>query len=64
MKVHFAGIPPGTAALLIKFLPPDVFERFGGPEALARAVDDCLDKLGDVLKTPGTLKTLLLDEAA
>ena len=29
--VHFAGLPPGTAALMIKFLPPETLARFGGP---------------------------------
>lgn len=60
VSVHFAGLPPGTAALLIKFLPPDVMERFGGPKALADAMDDSLDKLAETLKTPGALEALLL----
>ena len=64
VSVHFAGLPPGTAALMIKFLPPDVLARFGGPEALADAVDDSLDALADVLKTDDGLETLLLKEAA
>jgi len=34
VSVHFAGLPPGTAALMVKCLPPDVLERFGGPENL------------------------------
>jgi len=64
ITVHFAGLPPGTTALMIKFLPPDVMARLGGPHALAGAVDDCLEKLADVLRTPGALKTLLLGNGA
>ena len=60
VSVHFAGLPPGTAALMIKFLPPDVFARLGGPGRLAEAVDESLDKLGEALKDPSQLKTLLL----
>ena len=60
VSVHFAGLPPGTAALMIKFLPPDVFARLGGPGRLAEAVDESLDKLGAALKDPSQLKTLLL----
>ena len=59
ISVHFAGLPPGTAALLIKFLPPDQVERFGGPAALAEAVDNSLDSLADVIMK-GELQELLL----
>ena len=59
ISVHFAGLPPGTAALLIKFLPPDQVERFGGPAALAEAVDNSLDSLADVI-IKGELQELLL----
>ena len=61
VSVHFAGLPPGTAALMIKFLPPDVLSRFGGPAALADAVDDSLSKLGEVLKSEDGLRELLLE---
>lgn len=64
ISVHFAGLPPGTAALLIKFLPPDVVDRFGGPAALAKAVDDSLDALAAAMKTDGGLENLLLNAAA
>ena len=59
ISVHFAGLPPGTAALLIKFLPPDQVERFGGPAAVAEAVDNSLDSLADVI-IKGELQELLL----
>jgi len=64
LSVHFAGLPPGTAALMIKFVPPDTLERFGGPARMADAIDDCLGKLGDHLKQPGGLKELLLTAPA
>ena len=60
VSVHFAGLPPGTAALLIKFVPPDQVERFGGPAALAEAVDKSLDSLADVIMK-GELRELLLE---
>jgi len=63
VSVHFAGIPPGTAALMIKFLPPDVLERFGGPGRLAEAVDESLDKLAATLKQDEGLPALLLKAA-
>lgn len=63
ISVHFAGLPPGTAALMIKFLPPDVVARFGGPEAIADAVDQSITSLGEVLKTDGALEDLLLKSA-
>ena len=63
ISVHFAGLPPGTAALMIKFLPLDVVARFGGPEAIADAVDESITSLGQVLKTDGALEQLLLKSA-
>ena len=60
VTVHFAGLPPGTSALMIKFLPPDVLSRFGGHEALADAVDDSLDKLAETLTQKDGLERLLL----
>lgn len=54
LTVHFAGMPPGTSALLIKFLPPETIAAAGGPDAFAAAVDDSLTQaaaapLGDLL---------------
>ena len=60
LSVHFAGIPPGTAALMIKFLPPETLERFGGPARLADAIDGSINALADMMKTPDALRTLLL----
>ena len=60
VSVHFAGLPPGTSAFMIKFLPPDVLENFGGHEALAAAVDDCLSKLAQALSESGGLAQILL----
>jgi L-seryl-tRNA(Ser) seleniumtransferase len=45
LTVHFAALPPGTSALLLKFLPPETLERFGGPDRFAVAVDESLDAL-------------------
>jgi L-seryl-tRNA(Ser) seleniumtransferase len=60
MTVHFAGMPPGTSALLVKFIPPETLERFGGAMALAKAVSDSVDRLADILRQKGDLRALLL----
>ncbi|MGW2150410.1 aminotransferase class I/II-fold pyridoxal phosphate-dependent enzyme [Nonomuraea bangladeshensis] len=49
LTVHFAGLPPGTAALLVKFLPAATVAALGGPGAFAAAVDDSLDRAAAVL---------------
>jgi hypothetical protein len=58
--VHFVGVPPGTADLLIKFVPPETLERFGGAARYARAIDDSLTRLGALLREPASLAELLL----
>jgi L-seryl-tRNA(Ser) seleniumtransferase len=62
LTVHFAALPPGTAALLLKFLPPETLDRFGGAEAFATAVDSSLDALGDLIRTRSGAAELLLAE--
>jgi len=59
LTVHFAAVPPGTAALLLKFVPPETLERFGGAAAFARAVDESLDEVARLLGAPGDLRELL-----
>lgn len=58
LTVHFAAMPPGTSALLFKFVPPEVLERFGGARRLACAVDDAIDHLAALLPEPARLGTL------
>ena len=60
LTVHFAALPPGTAALLIKFVPPETLERFGGAHRFARAVDESLDRLAELVADRGQLSELLL----
>ena len=60
VSVHFAGVPPGTSALLIKFIPPEALAKLGGPERFAQAVDESLDKLAELMARPEDLKTLVL----
>jgi L-seryl-tRNA(Ser) seleniumtransferase len=59
LTVHFAGMPPGTAALLIKFLPARVVSAIGGPQAFAAAVDGALDKAAAVVTDPEATRRLL-----
>jgi L-seryl-tRNA(Ser) seleniumtransferase len=58
LTVHFAAIPPGTSALLLKFIPPETLDRFGGAGRFAEAVDASLDELARVLAA-GELAPLL-----
>jgi L-seryl-tRNA(Ser) seleniumtransferase len=60
LSVHFAGIPPGTAALMIKFLPPETLARFGGPEKLADAIDTSITELAKIVADPSAMRDLLL----
>lgn len=60
LTVHFAALPPGTAALLVKFIPPETLERFGGPDVFAHAVESSLDALGRLLADPSRVRELLL----
>jgi L-seryl-tRNA(Ser) seleniumtransferase len=64
LTVHFAGLPPGTSSLLFKFIPPETLGRFGGPDALAKAVDACLSKLAGLVGDPEQIRRLLLGDAA
>jgi L-seryl-tRNA(Ser) seleniumtransferase len=59
LTVHFAAVPPGTSALLLKFISPETLERFGGSEAFAAAVDESLGALAELLSSPGELRSLL-----
>jgi L-seryl-tRNA(Ser) seleniumtransferase len=59
LTVHFAAVPPGTAALLLKFVPPETLERFGGATAFARAVDESLDEVARLVAEPHKLANLL-----
>ncbi len=58
LTVHFAALPPGTSALLLKFVPPETLARFGGAAAFAAAVGDSLDELARVVAAGG-LRELL-----
>jgi L-seryl-tRNA(Ser) seleniumtransferase len=60
LMVHFVGVPPGTADLLIKFVPPETLERFGGARKYADAVNTSLTTLGELLREPESIRNLLL----
>lgn len=62
LTVHFVGMPPGTANILFKFVPPETLERFGGPEKFAQAVDAALTKVGGLLREPERIKALLFGD--
>ncbi|PWG61645.1 aminotransferase class I/II-fold pyridoxal phosphate-dependent enzyme [Spiribacter halobius] len=58
--VHLAAIPPGTSALLIKFVPPETLERFGGPDALAAAIDESISRVATLLTDEAALRAAIL----
>ena len=62
MTVHFAGLPPGTSALLIKFVVPETLQRFGGAEKLAEAIDASLDALAGIIGDEKAFRSLLYGE--
>lgn len=62
LTVHFAALPPGTSNFLLKFIPPETLERFGGPEAVVRAIDNSLAKLGGCLREPDGIRMLLMGD--
>jgi L-seryl-tRNA(Ser) seleniumtransferase len=59
LTVHFAALPPGTSALLLKFVPPETLERFGGPERFAYAVESSLAELATLVGDERALRDLL-----
>jgi L-seryl-tRNA(Ser) seleniumtransferase len=59
ITVHFAGLPPGTSSLLVKFVPPETLARFGGPYVLAKALDSSLSKLASLIAKPESVRALL-----
>ena len=59
--VHFAGLPPGTSALMIKFIAPELLERLGGAEVMADAINASIDALGALLGEPDGVRRLLFD---
>jgi L-seryl-tRNA(Ser) seleniumtransferase len=62
LTVHFAGLPPGTSALLMKFLAPEVVSRLGGSGRLAEAVDDSMTALSGIIDDPGAISSLLFED--
>ena len=62
LTVHFAGLPPGTSSMLIKFVSPETLTRFGGAERFADAVDRSLDRLAEVIGDPAAFSNLLFGE--
>ena len=56
-------VPPGTADLLIKFVPPETLEQFGGARKYADAVNTSLTTLGELLREPQSLRAGRLEQA-
>jgi L-seryl-tRNA(Ser) seleniumtransferase len=60
VSVHFAGIPPGTAALMVKFIPPETLAALGGAQRYAQALDASLDELAAMIGDESALRALIL----
>ena len=60
LTVHFAAVPPGTSALLFKFVPPELLADFGGAERFAEAVDSSLERLAAEAGDAASARRLLL----
>jgi L-seryl-tRNA(Ser) seleniumtransferase len=59
LTVHFAALPPGTSALLLKFVPPETLEAFGGAARFAEAVESSLAELAELAGDEPALRELL-----
>jgi L-seryl-tRNA(Ser) seleniumtransferase len=59
LTVHFAALPPGTSALLLKFVPPETLEAFGGAARFAEAVESSLAALAEIGGDEPALRELL-----
>lgn len=59
LTVHFAALPPGTSALLLKFLPPETLAAFGGAGRLAAALDKALHTLAAMVGDEAAVAELL-----
>tara|TARA_R110000772_G_scaffold232445_2_gene343906 strand:- start:20256 stop:21542 length:1287 start_codon:yes stop_codon:yes gene_type:complete len=64
LTVHFAGIPPGTSALMLKFISPQVLDAVGGADAFAQAIDASIGTLGEIIADKDALAHLLKGAAA
>lgn len=60
ITVHLAGIPPGTAALMIKFVPPHTLAQFGGAANLAGAINESIDQLAGIINNSPAMRELVL----
>ncbi|MSO38572.1 MAG: hypothetical protein EXQ69_10070 [Acidimicrobiia bacterium] len=63
ITVHFVGLPPGTSAMLIKFIPPELLARFGGADAFAHAISSSIKELPRYFSDDGAMRKLLFGAA-
>lgn len=64
VSVRFTGIPPGTAAMMVKFIPPETLDALGGAERNAQALDASLDELAGLMTDEDALRALVLGSGA
>ena len=64
LTVHFAGLPPGTSALLIKFISAGTLESVGGAERFAHMIDQSLTRAAQISTDLAAVRALLLGDMA
>jgi L-seryl-tRNA(Ser) seleniumtransferase len=64
LTVHFAGLPPGTSALLIKFISAETLESVGGAERFAHMIDQSLTRAAQISTDLAAVRALLLGDMA
>ncbi|WP_157121437.1 hypothetical protein [Nocardia miyunensis] len=60
LTVHFAGLPPGTSALMIKFISAQTVESLGGAQRFADMVDESLTRAAQIGTDLAAVRTVLL----
>src|SRR5262249_58654459 len=61
ITVQLVGVPPGTSAVMLKFISPEALARFGRPAAYAHATRDWPTKHSGKPLSPKHVAPMLLD---
>lgn len=63
LTVHFAGLPPGTSALLIKFISEETVESLGGADRFVDMIDQSLTRAAQISTDLAAVRALLFGTA-
>jgi L-seryl-tRNA(Ser) seleniumtransferase len=64
LTVHFAGLPPGNSALMIKFVSTETVQSLGGADRFVDMIDQSLTRAAKISTDLDAVHTLLLGTAA